>query len=105
MTYLMFCILATVVAAPLLVACFRTDLDSGWWLVGVVAVLLVFVLWLVAVGQSVANRMERNNCHKWGTQTELPVRWVQYNTFDHDCLVLVDGQWVSRDAIRVSVNP
>jgi hypothetical protein len=99
MTFLGFCLLASLVFVLLLIAAiivYNHVSEEGGFALGCVTVIVgvtTIICWITMATSKNDENVDRNYCEslqKRGHQTQFFV----YNLFNHECYILVDKQWM-----------
>lgn len=100
----LFIIITGSLAAVSVVAAFLDD--YGEVAIGLTGLTLVlgFIMWGSYIANHFAMEADHHSCDRWGRNVQLQTRWIRYNTWSSDCLVLYRGQWISSDQIHIVVG-
>lgn len=64
--------------------------------------LLAFTAGLVLLIVSITHVANHSTCEGFAAATGRPVKWVEYNSFTHKCLVNTTNGWVPLEQVRGS---
>lgn len=75
--------------------------NFGWILGDLLSGLAILVFGLVLLIVPISKHVDRNNCHKFATNTGRTTKFVSYNWFQWDCLTnTATGRWIPIDQLR-----
>lgn len=94
--------LAISVAIFLVCALKSSDYGNFGWILGdLLSLCAIAVFGLMLLIVPISRHVDRNNCHKFATNTNRTTKFVEYNWFQWECLTNTStGRWIPIDQLR-----
>jgi hypothetical protein len=85
-------------------AFFDYDAEFPAFMIAVCGVAATIALSVSGIVHAVNVNREPRLCHNWGEKTGTETRWIQNSYWDWDCYVQVDGRWIPRGQVRLTLD-